>query len=72
MTKQSEETQLAVITTNVEYLRTSIDELKADVKLWKNDFVTKTEFKPVRMLTYGGAGIILTTAVLGLVSLIWR
>lgn len=72
MPKQSEETQLAVMATNVEYLRKAMDELRADVKEWKKDFVTKGEFKPVRLITYGLTGIILSTAVFALLSLIFK
>lgn len=70
--QQSEETQLAVIGRDVEYLRKTLDEFRADVKEWKKNFVTKDEFKPVRILTYGAAGIILTTAIIAVLSVIIR
>ena len=72
MTNQSEETQLAVIQRDVGYLRKELDSFRDEIKEWKNEFVTKAEFKPVRAIAYTMVGVTSITALGALLSLIFR
>ena len=74
MTKDTLETQVAVMATNIEHIRKDFAETKRDVKDLKGyldkHFVTKTEWRPVRQIVFGLVGLIISTvavAVLGLV-----
>lgn len=74
MTKDTLETQVAVMATNIEHIRKDVAETKRDVKDLKGyldkHFVTKTEWRPVRQIVFGLVGLIISTvavAVLGLV-----
>lgn len=68
------EIQLAVLG---EQLKSFIDKLKtAEEKIdgfdekFESKFITKEEFKPVKMLVYGFAGLIFSGFVLALITLV--
>ncbi len=69
MTKsnQSESTQLAVIQTKLDYISCEVTEVK---NLVKEQYVTKTEFDPVKKIVYGLVAIVGTAVVGALIALI--
>jgi hypothetical protein len=60
--------------TIVELAATREKVIAHDARLAELDirYVTKAEFVPVRMVVYGMVGVILTTALLSILVLIWR
>lgn len=60
------ETQQAVKETRKE-LSNKIDTV--DEKL-RRDFVTKSEFEPIKRLVYGAVGLVLTAMVIAIISLV--
>ena len=70
MTKKngnSLETKVAVIATNIDYLKEEVSEIKA--MIGKN-FITRDEFEPVKRITYGLVALILIAVIGALLSLI--
>lgn len=65
MTK--EDTRLAVILTNLEYIKADIAEIKSRLE---KDYVTRSEFTPIKNLAYGSVGIIGTTVLAAILKLI--
>lgn len=64
---KSEETQLAVIATDIGYIKKAMDKLDSKVS---SHYVSKEEFEPVKKIVYGLVGLILVAvagAILGLV-----
>jgi ABC-type phosphate transport system permease subunit len=73
--------RLIILSTKMDTMIDTVTETKKDIKEMgtkidtvdeklRKDFVTKTEFEPIRRLVYGAVGIMLTTVVLGLLALI--
>lgn len=52
---------------DIAYIKASIDEIKRHLE---TKFVTKTEFEPVKKLTYGATGVILVAFVGALIALV--
>lgn len=67
-------TQLDNLLVVVSETREDVKELNRKVELLEDkirkDFVTKSEFEPVKRLVYGATGIILTSVVIAIVALI--
>jgi len=61
------ETKLALIGQDICYIKEAIRQIQ--IKLDAN-YVTKTEYEPVKRLVYGLVALILTSVVVALVSLI--
>lgn len=61
------ETQLAIIQTDLNHIKNDVTEVKT--KLEEN-YVTHTEFTPVKNVVYGLVAVILTTVVGALVTLV--
>lgn len=61
--KPSEETQIALIAKDVEYIKKAIDS-------FHKKFVTRDEFRPVRLIAYGGTGIILSGVLVAIIALV--
>ena len=62
-----EQTNIAVLATDIKYIRQDIQEIKEQLK---DHFVTEEEFEPVRKLVYGLVAVILMGvggAILGLI-----
>jgi len=70
MTKEStDKVKLAVIQKDLEYIKCSVEEIKG--KLDK-EYVTQDEFTPVKNIVYGIVGLILTSVVGALITLILK
>jgi len=67
MLKQSEETKLAIIAKDVEYIRDSVK--KIDRRLEK-DYVTRQEFEPIKKISYGLISVVGVAVIGALLSLI--
>lgn len=52
----------------LEELKKDITELKKEMKENSNNYITRTEFLPVRNLVFGMVGTILTAVILALVA----
>jgi len=63
------ETKIAVMASNVEYIKSDVDEIK---KKLQGDYVTKTEFKPVRDLVYGMVSLMLLSVFGALLALVLK
>ena len=74
-------TKIAIMATNIANMGKDITELKSDIKSdvadlkqridnMGNRYVSQDEFKPVRSIVYGLVGIILTTVIGALISLV--
>lgn len=63
MTKQNDETKIAIISTNIDFIKKDIAEIKESFKELNNIFVTKQYFDEVvktidaDLMRYGNAGI---------------
>lgn len=60
-------TKMAVMANDIEYIKKSLT--KIDTKL-EGEYVTKTEFDPVKRIVYGLVAIVLTAVVGALVALV--
>lgn len=69
MAKTTVATQLAVLTEQVRSIDETVREIK---KKMEDDYVTQDQFKPVKALVFGFAGLILTAVVGALVALVVR
>jgi hypothetical protein len=67
MTENSLDFKLGKLITEVEGLKESVDEIKADLK---GEFVRHEEFEPVKKLAYYTLGILLTAVVAEVVLLV--
>ena len=56
MAKQPEHTAIALIAQDVTYIKAAIDE-------FKEQYVSKQEFDPIKRIVYGGVGLILIAVV---------
>ena len=63
MTK--DETSLAVIANDISYIKRDIIDIKEKLN---DDYVTKTEFEPIKKIVYGLVGLILVAVVTALVA----
>lgn len=72
--EETVKTQVALIKRDMEYIKRAMDDLKVSVnevkKNTQDNFVTKAEFTPVRMVVYGLVGLLLTAVVGSLISLV--
>lgn len=57
------ESDLAVMANNIEHIKDSILEIKGAIKFVKGEYVTKTEFRPVKNIVYGLVGAILISVI---------
>lgn len=65
--KESQETKIALIAKDINYMKEKLDEV--DGKL-NSHYVTKEEFEPIKKVVYGLVGIILVAVVGAVVSLV--
>jgi hypothetical protein len=65
----TDKVKLAVIQKDLEYIKCSVEEIKG--KLDK-EYVTQDEFTPVKNIVYGIVGLILTSVVGALITLILK
>ena len=60
-------TSIALISQDIGYIRASIEEIKDDLE---KKYVTKVEFNPVKLITFGFVGIILMAVLGSLIALV--
>ncbi len=65
--KQSIEEDVATIKTEIIHLKTGQDEIK---ELVSKQYVTQSEFNPVKLIVYGMVGIILVTVLTSIIALV--
>lgn len=70
--KQSEQTQIAVLTEQVKTVATAVTKMDSKLDSLVNKFVTKEEFWPIKALVYGFTGLILVTVIGALIMLVLR
>ena len=59
------ETTIAVMSTDIKYIKKSIGEIKACLK---DDYVKKTEFDPVKKIAYGLVSLVLVIVVSAIIG----
>lgn len=67
MANQSDETKLAVIQTEVSYMKGDVAEIK---KLLQTGYVTKEEHEPIKKIVYGLVGLMLVSVVGAVMALV--
>ena len=65
--KMTVATSVALIINDMSYIKDSIDEIKIALK---NEYVTKSEFSPVKLIAFGLVGIILVAVMGSLIALV--
>ena len=65
--KMTVATSVALIINDMNYIKDSIDEIKIALK---NEYVTKSEFSPVKLIAFGLVGIILVAVMGSLIALV--
>lgn len=64
---QSDETKLAVIQTDVTYIKEKMNAIDSKVS---SGYVTKEEFEPIKKIVYGVVSLILVAVIGALVALV--
>lgn len=67
--RQSEAVSLAIIATDISYMKNDISDIKATVQ---HGYVSKEEFEPIKKIVYGLVSLILIAVVGAVVSLVVR
>lgn len=67
MSSQSDETKLAVIQTDLTYIKEKLNAVDNKVS---SHYVSKEEFEPIKKIVYGLVGLILVAVVGALVALV--
>lgn len=67
-----EDVQIAVLTNQIEHIRSDINEIKQMLITQSAQFVTKGEFQPIKMIVFGMVGTILLSFLGGLTVVIWK
>lgn len=69
MSRSSEATKIAVLATNVEYIREQVDKINENIE---KNYVRNDRFETVARLVYGACTLVLVSFVGGIVSLVVR
>jgi len=64
-TENNGRVKLAVIARDIDYIKKAIDDIR-------KNYVTQQEFKPVRLIVYGFAAIVLTAVVGAVIALVLK
>lgn len=64
-----EDTQLAVIANNIEYIKKDIVEIKSNMK---SDYVTADEFEPIKRVVYGVVWVMLLALITTMVRFVLK
>ena len=67
MTEYNDATKLAVLETNMSYIRDKLEDIDKKVS---SGYVTKEEFDPIKKIVYGMVSLILTAVVGAVVALV--
>lgn len=68
----TEKVAVAVLNTKMDYLTGAVDNVNKKIDTLSGQFVPQSEFKPIRNLTYGLVGLILTAVVISIMTLVLR
>ena len=68
--EQNQETKLAVMANDIGHIKIDIVEIKRLFKDLSTNYVTKSEFEPVKKLVYGLVALILTSVVLAILAVV--
>lgn len=60
----------AVVGADIKYIQRDIAEIKDIIRNMSSEFVTKTEFDPIKRVVYGMVTLILTTFLIGALALV--
>lgn len=63
--------ELAVLATELRQIRKDLDDIKTILSKASDQFVTRSEFEPVRNLIYGIVATVLLSFIGGLTALLW-
>lgn len=69
MSNQTENTKLAVIANDIQYIKGDMAEIK---RMQQTNYVSRDEFEPIKRIVYGVVGLILVAVVGAVVSLVVR
>jgi len=72
MVKKDVEIDQAVLMSKFEYISRSLDQLKVQIDELPARFVSQDEFKPIKSVVYGVVGLLLTSIVVAITSLVIR
>lgn len=67
MSNQSDETKLAVMQTDITYIKEKLNAVDTKVS---SHYVTKEEFEPIKRIVYGVVSLILTAVIGAVVALV--
>lgn len=62
--------QLAMMASDLRYIRQEIDDIKRRMECWESRFVSLDRFERVEKIVYGAVGIILAAVLLALIALV--
>jgi len=65
--KTSIETTVALMAQNIEYIRNDVTEIKHTLK---SDYVTTTEFEPIKKIVFGLVGLVLTMVTVAVIKIV--
>jgi hypothetical protein len=69
MVKDSQQTKIALIQKDVEYIKEKVDGVDQKVS---THYVSREEFEPIKKIVYGLVGLILAAVVGALISLVLK
>lgn len=72
MAKKDVEIDQAVLVSKFEYISRSLDQLKTQIDQLPSHFVSQDEFKPIKSVVHGVVGLLLTSMVVAITSLVIR
>jgi len=61
-----------ILAIHLKYIRDELAEIKITLDDFKNNYVTKQEFAPIKVLVYGFVGLMLSSVVGALILLVIR
>lgn len=67
--EESIETCMALIKRDLSYIKEKVEKIEREVE---GNYVTKTEFQPIKQIVYGMVGIVLVAVIGGLLTLILK
>jgi len=67
--KPTQAVQIAEMAKDVGYIKAKVDSIEKDIKA---DYVSRTEFEPIKKLVYGMVTLILSGVVVAVISLVLR
>lgn len=62
--------QMEILNLKLDHLSGIVTDIKEQIKSSNKEFVTKDQFRPVKTIAYGFAGLILTSFIVSLINVI--